>query len=42
MTSNYVIVSIKLCLDVENKEYIFLRYCGGRIISGFHIDNHHH
>ena len=33
MTSNYVIVSIKLCLDVRNDEYIILCNFGGRIMS---------
>ena len=38
MTSNYVIVSIKLCLDIGNKK-IVLCYCGGRFVSGSHINN---
>ena len=38
MTSNYVIVSIKLCLDIGNKE-IVLCYCGGRFVSGSYINN---
>ena len=42
MTSNYFFVSIKLCLDVGNKEYIILCYFGGCIMSGFVINNHHH
>ena len=41
MTSNYVIliVSIKLCLDVGNRWYIILCYCGGRFMSGPYINN---
>ena len=38
MTSNYVIVSIKLCLDVGNIE-IVLCYCDGRFMSGFYIND---
>ena len=41
-TANYAIVSIKLRLDVRNKEYIILCYCGGPIISGFDVNNHQH
>ena len=37
MTSNYVIVSIKLCLDVGNIQ-IVLCYCGGRFMSGSYIN----
>ena len=37
MTSNYVMVSIKLCLDVGNGEYITLCNCGGCIMSGFEV-----
>ena len=36
MTSNYVIVSIKLFLDIRNKEYMHYS------LSGFDINNHHH
>ena len=35
MTSNNVIVTIKLCLDVGN--YFILRNFGGRIIRGFKV-----
>ena len=44
MTSNYFFVSIKLCLDVGNEEYVILCYCGGCFMSGFAINNnnHHH
>ena len=35
MTSNYVIVSIKLCLDVGNDECIILCSFCGCIMSGF-------
>ena len=42
MTSNYVIVLIKLRLDVGNKEYSILCYFGARIMSGFDINHHHH
>ena len=34
MTSNYVIVSIKLYLNVGNNDYIILWNFGGRIMSG--------
>ena len=34
MTSNYVIVSVKLCLKVGNNDYIILCNFGGRIMSG--------
>ena len=36
MTSNYVIVSIKLFLDIRNKEYMHYS------LSSFDINNHHH
>ena len=39
--SNYVIVSIKLCLDVENNECIILYYFAGRIISCFEVIEGH-
>ena len=42
VTSNYFFVSIKLCLDVGNKEYIILCYCAGCIMSDFVINNNHH
>ena len=29
-------------VDVGNKEYIILCYCGGRIMSGFDINRRHH
>ena len=32
MTSNYVILSITVCLDIGNDEYIILGNFGGRII----------
>ena len=32
-------MSIKLCLDVGNKEYNILRYCGANVMSAFDIDN---
>ena len=35
MTSNYIIVPIKLCLDVGNDKYIILCTFGSRIMSGF-------
>ena len=35
MTSDYVIVSIKLCLGVGNDEYIILCKFGGSIRSAF-------
>ena len=35
MTSNYVIVAIKLCLDVVNDDYIILWNFGGNVMSGF-------
>ena len=35
MTSNYVIVAIKLCLDVGNDDYIILWNFGGNVMSGF-------
>ena len=34
MTSKYVILSIKLCLDAGNNEYIILSNFGGRILNG--------
>ena len=34
MTSNYVIVSVKLYLNVGNNQYIILWNFGGRIMSG--------
>ena len=34
MTSDYVIVSIKLCLEVENDEYIILYDFGGQSMRG--------
>ena len=37
MTSDYVIVSIKLCLEGGNDEYIILRNFGGRRTSGSEI-----
>ena len=38
MTSNYVIVSTKLCLDVGNI-LIVLCHCGGCFMSGSYINN---
>ena len=35
MTSNYIIVPIKLCLGVGNDKYIILCTFGSRIMSGF-------
>ena len=35
MTSNYIIVPIKLCVDVGNDKYIILCTFGSRIMSGF-------
>ena len=35
MTSDYVIVSIKLCPEVGNDEYIIVCNFGGRRMSGF-------
>ena len=38
MTSNFVIVAIKVCLDVGNDEYIILcNFSGSSIISGFEV-----
>ena len=37
MTSNYVIVSIKLCLDAGNNEYIILSNFGGRVMNGLKL-----
>ena len=37
MTLNYVIMSIKLCLDVENDKGISLYNFGGLILSGFEV-----
>ena len=37
MTSDYVIVSIKLCLEVGNDEYIIVCNFGGRRMSGFEV-----
>ena len=34
MTSDYVILSIKLCLEVENDEYIILYDFGGQSMRG--------
>ena len=36
MTSNYVTVAIKLCLDVGN-DYIILCNFGGHVMSGFKV-----
>ena len=35
MTSDYIIVPIKLCVDVGNDKYIILCTFGSRIMSGF-------
>ena len=35
MKSDYFIVSIKVCPEVVNDEYIILRTFGGRSVSGF-------
>ena len=35
MTSNYIIVPIKLCLDVGNDKYVILCTFGSRIMSRF-------
>ena len=37
MTSNYVIVFIKLCLDAGNDEYIILCSFCGPTMSGFEV-----
>ena len=37
MTSNYVIVPIKLYLDVGNDKHIILFNFGGRFVSSFEI-----
>ena len=37
MASNYVIVSIKLCLDVANYEYIILCNFDEPIVSAFEV-----
>ena len=37
MTSDYVIVSIKLCPEVGNDEYIIVCNFGGRRMSGFEV-----
>ena len=37
MTSNYVIVPIKLYLDVGNDEHIILCNFGGRFVSSFEV-----
>ena len=37
MTSNYVIVVIKLCLDAGNDDYIILWSFGGYVTSGFKV-----
>jgi len=34
---NDVIVTIKLCLDVGNDDYIILCYFGGHVMSGFKV-----
>lgn len=34
MTSKYVILSIKLCLDAENNEDIIVSNFGGSILNG--------
>ena len=38
MTSNYVKMSIKLCLNVGNEDYIILCNFGGLIISGLEAE----
>lgn len=35
MTSDYFIMSIKVCPEVVNDEYIILWMFGGRSVSGF-------
>ena len=37
MTSNYVIVPIKLYLDVGNDEHIILFNFGGRFVNSFEV-----
>ena len=37
MTSNYVIVSIKLCLEVGNDEYIIFGHFGDCRVSGLAV-----
>ena len=37
MMSDYVIVSIKLCLEVENDEYIIVCNFGGLRMSSFEV-----
>ena len=37
MASNYVIMSIKLCLDVGNDKDVSLYNFGGLILSGFEV-----
>ena len=37
MMSDYVIVSIKLCLEVENDEYIIVCNFGGLRMSSFKV-----
>ena len=37
MTLFYVIVTIKLCPEVGNGEYVILRNFGGRMMSGVHL-----
>ena len=37
MASDYIIVSVKLCLDVGNNEYIILCNFDGRSMSGFEV-----
>ena len=37
MTSDYVIVSIKLCPEVGNDEYVIVCNFGGRRMSGFEV-----
>ena len=37
MTLFYVIVTIKLCPEVGNDEYVILRNFGGRMMSGVQV-----
>ena len=37
MTLNYVIVSVRLCVDVKNDGYIIKCDFGGRIMSCFKV-----
>ena len=37
MTSDYVIVLTKICLDFRNNEQIILCNFGGRIMSGYEV-----